>query len=342
MDRRVFLAAWGILLAFCSLAEARKWTDVAGNQINAEYVRVHEGEVILSQGSRVIRCPYDQFSELDKAYIRQQMEADRSKSQRHTGVSQIGGPVAPEETDDNARELRTWRDLQGNKILAQYTGFNGGRIELIKEGKRVSYRYELFSPSDQMYVAQILISEGREDEIPKKKEEQEQTGRGESPDEESNRGPGPMERGSQIPEIPDYEVITSSGRGEPEDLGGEHDAPRRNSRGTSRGHQPPISHVPTIPHTRAPIPQGPSRTPTLTFQREYRCTKCKKVVPSDIQAGDNCPHCGAYIRYKMEADGTRTDAGLFNWNNHRFLFRVGIIGFFLITGALGALAKIFQ
>lgn len=339
MDRRVFLAAWGILLALGSLAEARKWTDVAGNQISAEYVRVHEGEVILSQGSRVIRCPYDHFCELDKAYIRQQMEADRSKSQRHTGVSQIGGPVVPEETDDDARELRTWRDLQGNKILAQYTGFNGGRIELLKEGKRVSYRYELFSPQDQMYVAQILISEGREDEIPKKKEEREQAEGGYDPDERESRGPGPAERGSQIPEVPDYEVITSSERSEPEDMGGEHEA----SRGSSRGHAPPsMSHIPMAPHTSAPIPRGPSFAPSRSSQSGYRCSKCNKELPADIKAGDNCPHCGAYLGYKVEADGTKSYAGMFSWNNHRFLFRVGIIGFFLLMGALGVLAKVFR
>ena len=336
MDRRVLLAAWGILLAVCSFAEARKWTDVAGNQITAEYVRVHEGEVILSQGSRVIRCPYDQFSELDKAYIRQQMEADRSKSNRHTGMSQVGGPVAPEETDDNARELRTWHDLQGNKILAQYAGFNGGRIELLKEGKRVSYRYELFALQDQMYVAQILISEGREDEIPKKKEEQEQTGEGDTPGERASHDPGPGQRAGQEPGIPDYEVITSPGRSEPVDMGGEHEA----SRGSSRGRGPSMSHTAMAPRTRAPTPRGPSHDPSPRLEEGYRCSKCNRKLPASIKAGDHCPHCNAYLGYKVEADGTKTYAGM--WGNHRFLFRVGIIGFFLLMGALGALAKVFQ
>ena len=228
---------------------------------------------------------------------------------------------------------------RGTKSWPQYTGFNGGRIELIKEGKRVSYRYELFSPSDQMYVAQILISEGREDEIPKKKEEREQAEGGHSPDEREDPGRGPGERAGETPGIPDYEVITSPGRSEAEDMGGEHEA----SRGNLRGHAPPsMSHIPTAPHTSAPIPRGPSFAPSRISQSGYRCSKCNKELPADIKAGDNCPHCGAYLGYKVEADGTKSYAGMFSWNNHRFLIRVGIIGFFLIAGALGALAKIFQ
>ena len=193
MDRRILLCSLAFVFALPSLADARKWTDVAGNQISAEYVRVHEGEVILRQGTRIIKCPYDKFSELDKAYLRDQMDAERGSSRRRTGINQIGGPVTPEETDDDARELRTWQDIQGRKILAQYTGFSGGRIELLKDGRRVSYPYAGFSAADQSYVAQILISEGRIDEIPKEKKEGEDgSGEGVSSDESGYGGEGPM------------------------------------------------------------------------------------------------------------------------------------------------------
>ena len=339
MNRRILLFAWGILLALSSHAEARKWTDVAGNQISADYVRIHEGEVVLRQGNRVLKCPYDQFSELDKAYIRQQMEAEREKENRRVGLSQIGGPVASEAADNGALELRTWQDIHGNKILAQYTGFIGGRVELLKDGTRVSYRYESFSPGDQVYVAQILIGEGRAEEIPKKKQEGEEGGRsgssrggggyGEEDDptanspepgyEVANAPKGPRHGGGMENET-DYEIEDASGRS--------HFSPNMN-------HVPP--QLPIGPPMSPPIPSGPSYTSTT--QTVWACSNCNKELPDSVKAGDRCPHCRAYLSWMEGKDGTKTYAGQFSWNNHRLVVRLGILGFFLLMGAIGALSR---
>ncbi len=343
MHHRVLLITC-VFLAVTSSADARKWTDVAGNEVNAEYVRIHEGEVILRQGSRVIKCPYDQFSEIDKAYIRDQMGDDREKSKRRSGLNQIGGPVAPEATDDDAHELRTWSDLQGKKILAQYTGFSRDEVELIKDGKRFSYPYLAFSPADQMYVSQILIAEGRADEIPKKKQEgQEEQG--------SRRGrPGGASRGESdygendamgaghMPSAPDYEVMNSGGPSF--DGGGSQEPEYGMGNMGSPNHSPPINHSPFPSPNTPSIPRGPSYSgPEMTQRMVWSCTNCRKELPASVGAGDNCPHCHAYLNYEEQQDGSKKYAGAASWNNHRLIIRLGILGFFVVMGALAALFR---
>lgn len=363
MDRRILLWTLAVVFALPSLANARKWTDVAGNQISAEYVRVHEGEVILRQGTRIIKCPYDKFSELDKAYLRDQMDAERGRSKRRTGINQIGGPVTPEETDDDARELRTWQDIQGRKILAQYTGFSGGRIELLKDGRRVSYPYAGFSAADQSYVAQILISEGRGDEIPKEKKEGEGgSGEGVSSDEGSYSGEGPMGSsragrgpmggmgpmgggpmgGSFGPSEPDFEVAGPPSFEPPSfEPPGFHGP---NIAGPSMPNPGAMeSHVPDFERSHDPIDIGGSGFGTPSRMQEVGiCSSCDREVPAHIGAGDNCPHCGVRFDYEEKADGSREYAGP-GWNlsrgGRRAVVKLAILGVFIVFGALGALFK---
>lgn len=346
MDRRILPGALALIVVLPSFAEARKWVDVAGNQISADYVRVHEGEVILRQGTRLIRCPYDKFSDLDKAYIREQMEADRSKSKRRAGINQISGPVT-EETDGDARELRTWEDLQGRKTLAQYAGFSMGRIELLKEGQRVSYPFSGFSPEDQLYVARILMAEGRADEIPREKKEGEE--------ESGNRAPrvggdhGERMGGNYTPPEPDYEVASSprgpsyggpnfagSGASRPNHVG-----PQSPGYG-SPGSGGPGSFEPEYEASPAAGNSIGSTRPTYDspspLQEVGTCSNCGKTVPSNIGAGDRCPHCNVRFDYEEKADGTREYAGG-SWRYNRVFVRLSILGIFVVMGALGALFR---
>ncbi len=358
MDRRILLWALAVVFALPSFANARKWVDVAGNQISADYVRVHEGEVILRQGARIIKCPYDKFSELDKAYLRDQMEAERKKSRGRTGINQIGGPVAPDETDGDARELRTWQDLQGRKILAQYTGFSGGRIELLKEGRRVSYPYVGFSAADQSYVAQILISEGRVDEIPKKKKEGEGgSGEGVASDEGdyggggpmggSRAGRGPMGGGFSPPE-PDFEVAGPPSfeppshtppSFEPPSFDGPDMAGMGGPRHGSMGSPMPDFESSHGPGNDIGGP-GPGHGSPSMMGEVSICSSCKEEVPASIGAGDDCPHCGVRFDYEEKSDGSREYAGWsLSGRGRRGVVKLVILGVCLVFGALGALFR---
>ena len=55
---------------------------------------------------------------------------------------------------------------------------------------------------------------------------------------------------------------------------------------------------------------------------------CGKQLPSDIKAGDDCPHCGMYIAFKENADGTRTYAGIKGLR--------GVLGGMTIFAVIGA------
>lgn len=348
MDRRILPGVLALILVFSSSADARKWTDVAGNQISADYVRVHEAEVVLRQGSRVIRCPYDKFSDLDKAYIREQMEADRTKTKRRAGISQISGPVV-EETEGDTRELRTWHDAQGRKILAQYAGFSLGRIELLKEGRRVSYPFTSFSLEDQIYVAQILTAEGRVDEIPKEKTEpKEEDSEGPSRGGNGRGEPGAM-GGSFSPPEPDYEVASSPrgpNYGGPNLTGPNSSFPKHPS-SPRPGHGSPVSTSPggykpdyeTSPAAGSSLSHArPHYSSSGPLEEVGVCSNCGKTVPSHIGAGDRCPHCNVRFDYEEKADGSREYAGG-SWRYNRAFVRLTVLGIFVVMGALGALFR---
>lgn len=40
-------------------------------------------------------------------------------------------------------------------------------------------------------------------------------------------------------------------------------------------------------------------------QEVYVCTNCNKTLPSNIKAGDRCPHCRAFLAYEEGADGKK-------------------------------------
>jgi len=351
MDRRVFLIALAFFIAMPSLAEARKWTDLAGNQISADYVRVHEGEVILRQGTHIIRCPYDKFSDLDKAYIREQMEAEQDKSKRRTGIRQIGGPVAPENgEDDDARELRTWHDTQGRKILAQYTGFTGGLVELIKDGKRVAYPYSAFSAVDQSYIAQILISEGRLDEIPKENEgsteetDAQVAGNEGNPRRGSSFGNRTGESGAMPGDFPSHgpdhgiesppsfsPPPTSSPNFEPPNASL---APSHINHGSHEFNHKRGSDLVGAPDNSTPGSNAPGMMGTVAV-----CSNCDKEVPAHIGAGDRCPHCNIRFDYEEKPDGSRQYAGDFTRFQRRVIVRLAVLGFFVVFGALSVLFR---
>jgi hypothetical protein len=52
-----------------SATDLRVWRDELGNQITARFVRVHEGNVILSRGARVQSLPFTSLSREDRQYL---------------------------------------------------------------------------------------------------------------------------------------------------------------------------------------------------------------------------------------------------------------------------------
>jgi len=331
MAHRALLICIGVFTLCVPTVEARNWTDTSGNRITADYVRVHEGLVILRQGSRLIKCPYEQFSEEDKAYIRQQMEGENSGLRKRSSEEQDLGETTSAEETGSDYELRTWTDVQGRRLLATYSDFVAGDIELVKDGSRVTYPYNLFSAADQAYVDAQLRSQGREDEIPAKAtgpDEGGPMGTEAAPDEEAPT-PYYTEPGSDS-SADEYDVTVTSRapRHEgtsPPPMGMPSSPPSYSppsmppSMASSMPPSMPPSMVPSMPPTtppsmhHTPRPSMPSPGPSPSYgapQMVYskECMKCKKELPASTKIGDTCPGCGVKFEFEEDADGEYRDA----------------------------------
>lgn len=66
--------------AWAAAAKTRTWTDNQGRTMTAQFVRVFEGQVILSRGNKPLRVPFYSLSEDDQEYVKEQLTA---KGQAH-------------------------------------------------------------------------------------------------------------------------------------------------------------------------------------------------------------------------------------------------------------------
>ncbi|MCC9608848.1 hypothetical protein LOC68_08210 [Blastopirellula sp. JC732] len=57
------------------LSRSRKWTDEDGNQIQAKFVRIHDGNVILLQGNKGHNVDFYKLCDADQDYLRTQLTA---------------------------------------------------------------------------------------------------------------------------------------------------------------------------------------------------------------------------------------------------------------------------
>ncbi|MBW3598198.1 MAG: hypothetical protein KY475_13125 [Planctomycetes bacterium] len=57
------------------VARIREWSDDQGNTVRAKYIRIHEDNVMLMQGRKVVPCPIAKLSAEDQDYLRTLLEA---------------------------------------------------------------------------------------------------------------------------------------------------------------------------------------------------------------------------------------------------------------------------
>lgn len=80
----------------------------------------------------------------------------------------------------------------------------------------------------------------------------------------------------------------------------------------------PAPAAPSTPPKYSPIPDvpAPKREPPQTqgfpmgtgpqLGVVYFCSKCKRELPSNVNAGEKCPYCGAFLAYKQDPSGKIT------------------------------------
>ena len=173
-SRLVFFAL--LIAAVASVTWGRTWTDNQGKQIKAKFVRVHQGNVVLSVGRRVITVPFGNFSPEDQDYIRQELKA---KGQEHLlppagqtggalpglrrgrsagGDEELASELGSGQPASSVGQMRTWTDVRGRTIEAQLVGVSGDQVVLLKEGQRVMCPLAGLSPMDQQYVRDQLAA----------------------------------------------------------------------------------------------------------------------------------------------------------------------------------------
>ncbi|MBN2024289.1 MAG: hypothetical protein JW809_16010 [Pirellulales bacterium] len=313
-----------VLASPCAAAPARTWTDCHGKTLSAKFVRVHEGKVVLLYGGQPLTLPFAKFSEEDQQYIRNLLAA---RGKAHLLPPENGGDSgddADAQTDGAGGGVaagasspeRTWTDVQGRTIQARFVRVEGENAVLLKRGREISVPLARLSVEDQMFVAQ-------QHEAPQA------TGRLPQPMGVPARPPGlgPMEPAQAPPVAPSTAMPGASfdAPGGPIGLSsGPHFAPPAPppppppapsfpeipSPWSGGGNEPPPSAAPSFPGASSPaippqdlappmasLPSGPM------FESVKVCENCKRQVPSDLKAGDRCPHCGTYFAFERDESG---------------------------------------
>lgn len=149
-----------IIMLVASTALARIWTDKFGKTVNAKFVRFFDGNVVLQQGVKVIKVPFEELSEKDQDFVRELLEKK--------GQADLLPPKEEEKIASGEVRLsepgpkRTWTDIDGREIRAQLLGIDGDEVLLLFKDKEVSVPIERFSPEDRAYVEKEKAKARRE------------------------------------------------------------------------------------------------------------------------------------------------------------------------------------
>jgi hypothetical protein len=339
MKPRLWALVVVVALGGDSLAEARTWTDTQGRTLEAKFVRLHEGNVILLKGNKPVSVPLSQFSPEDQEYIRQQT----AKKPRNDAVEPLEKkPARREVKSADDAQVRTWTDIRGNQITARFAGLSGANVILVEKGKRRSFPFVGFSQADQQYIRNELEAKGQGHLLPAAG----MPGQPSFPIAPPRAGPSPPTPPTPTPHrrsppsrpsfrVPEPAVPTIPRPGPSPSI--RHPSPPRYQprRPSTPRFQPP---APSIPSHRPAIspPTMPSMpTPRTTYQYEKRCTNCGKVVPSSSKAGGTCPHCGAYWSVEKDESG-RTVSTAYRAGQYTGIAVVVGLVIWLLSRAAGA------
>jgi hypothetical protein len=91
-----------------TVAEERTWRDVRGKPQGGKFVRIHQGSVVISSGSRAIRIPFHNLSRPDQEYLRDLLASRGELAQLPPGVPREKPTDSP--ANQQVAEVRATED----------------------------------------------------------------------------------------------------------------------------------------------------------------------------------------------------------------------------------------
>jgi hypothetical protein len=166
-----------VLIGWAAVAVAagkvRTWTSTDGRTMEAEFVRELDGDVTFLKDGKLIVIRAEKLSEKDQQVIKDLSAGIERTEDSSNKPATSDGP--PEESPDEATpksgkaiaiKTRTWTDRFGARSSGKFIRVDGNNV-IINRGTRVlTVPFDSLSDADQEYVREVLISQGKESEIP--------------------------------------------------------------------------------------------------------------------------------------------------------------------------------
>jgi hypothetical protein len=168
-------------------AEARVWRPEGRRPISGDFRELVGNEVRIRTRSSTESVPYKELPEDDRAYVRSQLlrkgldseiarlaeltgdattRPSESGNQKPTDGTDGSAPQSPTGGTDGGffgggigaaqptGQSRTWTDVRGNSLSAQFVRVIGTHVVLIADGRQQSFPVSEFSQADQQWLAE--------------------------------------------------------------------------------------------------------------------------------------------------------------------------------------------
>lgn len=241
----------------------RVWTDVQGNQTQAIFARIVDGEVHLKTDAETSPVPFKRLSAADRRHVRQIAEQQ--------GQADELPEMTPAERLPEARE---WTDIRGNSVAAQLDRvLLDGRVMLATEDiTRVVKMHEL-TEEDHDYLRRTLAGTSLAALVPDKPPP--------PPAEEIASVDASAPPPAALPVAPPVTAPPPEVR---------------------RPRTAPAKSTALRSSTHSSMPRTSQRADRHASSQVFKCDKCGRLA-TGVKEGDPCPHCnpGGISPYRMGA-----------------------------------------
>jgi hypothetical protein len=174
-SRNMFWKTTTLLAMFVCAAVAfadgkvRTWTSIDGRTMEAEFVRELDGDVTFLKDGKLIVIRVEKLSEKDQRVVKDLSAGqDPASSPSTNGGSAVKKPTEspPKPKKPMTIQSRTWTDRFGVKSSGKFIRVDGNDVVINRGTRVITVPFANLSDGDQEYVREVLISQGKEGDIP--------------------------------------------------------------------------------------------------------------------------------------------------------------------------------